>query len=257
MNKNSLPTALAVVLSIALLTGCKSSDVKSPAQLPPGGVGTTVAPEPPSPREIIRAAALQPLAPATGDGWRSLFDGSSLTGWRVTDFGNAGRVELQQGLMVFRMGAPFVGLNYTNEIPRVNYEVTLEAMRIEGDDFFCGLTFPVGDSYASLIVGGWGGSLVGISSIDNNDASENETTQNMSFQTGHWYRIRVRVSEQKLEAWVDQKKVADVVRAGRQFSLRPGDIELSKPFGLASWATSAAFRDLKLRAVACPDQPTQ
>jgi hypothetical protein len=138
----------------------------------------------------------------------------------------------------------------------MNYEVTLEATRVAGDDFFCGLTFPVGDSFASLIVGGWGGTVVGISSIDGADASENETTRTMSFEKGRWYRIRLRVSEQKLEAWLDQKKIVNVTSVGHQFSLRPGDIKLSKPFGLASWATSAAFRDIKIRAVEGPADST-
>ena len=159
--------------------------------------------------------------------------------------------------MVFWMGGPFTGATYTNEIPKRNYEVTLEAMRVAGEDFFCGLTFPVGDSFASLIVGGWGGSTVGISSIDGADASENETTQSMTFETGRWYRIRLRVSEQKIEAWIGQKKMVNVVTTDRKLSLRAGDIELSKPFGLASWLTSAAFRDIKIREVKGPADPTQ
>ena len=129
-------------------------------------------------------------------------------------------------------------------------------MRVEGDDFFCGLTFPIGDSFSSLILGGWGGSTVGISSIDGHDASANETAQEMSFETGHWYRIRLRVSEKKLEAWVGQKKIVEVVRAGHKFSMYGGEIELSKPFGLASWATSAAFRDVRIRDIpGSADQP--
>ncbi len=154
--------------------------------------------------------------------------------------------------MFFRMGGPFSGVNYTNPFPKMNYEVTLEAMRVKGDDFFCGLTFPIGNAFASLIVGGWGGSVTGISSIDGNDASQNETTQTIDFDSGRWYRIRLRVTEHRLEAWIDQKRVVNVKTDGLQFSLRPGDISLSKPFGLATWVTSAAMRDIKLRRVTEP-----
>ncbi len=205
-----------------------------------------------SPAEILRAAARQPATEVQGEGWQSLFDGSSFTGWRMTDFGGVGRVELQHGLMFFRMGGPFSGVNYTNPFPKMNYEVTLEAMRVKGDDFFCGLTFPIGNAFASLIVGGWGGSVTGISSIDGNDASQNETTQTIDFDSGRWYRIRLRVTEHRLEAWIDQKRVVNVKTDGLQFSLRPGDISLSKPFGLATWVTSAAMRDIKLRRVTEP-----
>jgi len=31
--------------------------------------------------------------------------------------------------------------------------------------------------------------------------------------------------------------------------LRFGDIELSKPFGLAAWSTSAAYRGIKMRNI--------
>jgi hypothetical protein len=257
MRKTLFLRALGVVLSLALLTGCASSRVAPPAAVPPPEAATASTEEPVTPREIVQAAAAKPLSPVPGDGWRSLFDGVSLDGWRVTDFGGPGRVELQDGLMVFRMGSPFTGANYTKAVPKQNYEVTMETMRVAGDDFFCGLTFPAGDSFASLIVGGWGGRLVGISSIDFNDASENETTQTMTFETGHWYRIRLRVTEQRLEAWIDQKKIVNVVTTGRKLSLRPGQIELSKPFGLASWLTSAAFRDVKIRDVSGPADPAQ
>ena len=54
------------------------------------------------------------------------------------------------------------------------------------------------------------------------DASENETTQFVSFETGRWYRIRLRVTEHKIEAWIEQKKVVDVGITGRKVSLRIG-----------------------------------
>lgn len=255
MNKNLIIPVLGVGLVMALITGCASSRPTTPAVVPPGAAVTTSPEQPATPLEIIQAAAAQALAPVAGDGWRPLFDGSSFNGWRVTNFGVVGRVELNQGLMVFWKGGPFTGVNYTNAVPKLNYEVTLQAMRVAGEDFFCGLTFPVGDSFASLIVGGWGGRTVGISSIDSADASENETTQSMVFETGRWYRIRLRVSAERIEAWIDRKKMVNVVTTGHRLSLRAGEIELSKPFGLASWLTSAAFRDIRIRAVEGPADP--
>jgi hypothetical protein len=254
MNKNLFALAIGGLLSIGL-AGCESSRT-APSDTAPRGEIRALEPPPAASTEsqILAAGAAQPPAPVEGEGWRELFDGKSLTGWRVTDFGGGGRVEVQKGLLVFWMGEPFVGVNYTNEIPRVNYEVTLQAMRVAGADFFCGLTFPVRDSHCSLIVGGWGGGVVGISSLDGADASENETTQFVTFETGRWYRIRVRVSEQKIEAWIEQKKVVDVLTAGRKISTRFGDIELSKPFGLASWSTSAAFRGIRIRSVEGPSE---
>jgi len=256
MNKNLFTLTLGV-LALVSLAGCESARTTRQSAVAPRGEVVSLPPrEPPATeKQILSTAAAQPPAPVEGEGWRSLFDGTSLKGWRVTDFGGGGRVEIQKGLLVLWTGDPFVGVNYTNEFPKVNYEVALEAMRVAGSDFFCGLTFPVNDSFVSLIVGGWGGSVVGISCLDGADASENETTKFVNFDTGHWYRIRVRVSGKKIEAWVEQKKVADVVTAGRKLSLRFGDIELSKPFGLASWSTSAAYRGIRIRNVEGPADP--
>src|SRR5207249_2729718 len=184
----------------------------------------------PLPSTVLQQAAAKPPLPFEGEGWQPMFDGKTLTGWRETQFAGRGEVQCQAGLIVLNMGDPFTGINWSNDFPKMNYEVALDAMRVTGSDFFCGLTIPVGDTFCSLIVGGWGGSLVGISSFDGMDASDNESTKFLNFDQGRWYRIRLRVTEKKIEGWVDQEKLVDVVTTGKRISLRPGDIELSKPF---------------------------
>jgi len=207
--------------------------------------------------QTIEHAASHPIAPVAGEGWKSMFDGETLTGWRPTDYGSKTRVEARRGLIYLGAGAPFNGINWTNDTPNVGYEISLEAMRTSGSDFFCGLTFPVRDSFCSLIVGGWGGSIVGLSNVDGADASENETTKYISFETGKWYRIQLRVTADKIEAWVEQKKVVNVTTTGRKLSLRFGEIELSKPLGIAAWDTGAALREIKIRKVTAPDSAAE
>jgi hypothetical protein len=259
MKKNLFALMAGGLLGLLGFCGCESARTVPSDTAPRGEIRALETPATATEGKILAAAAAQPSREGgiEGEGWRSLFDGKSLTGWRVTEFDSGGKVEVQDGLLVFRAGDPFVGVNYTNKIPNVNYEVTFEAMRVGGYDFFCGLTFPVSDSHCSLILGGWGGGVVGISSVDGADASENETTQFITFETGRWYRIRVRVTERKLEAWVEQKKIVDLVTTGRKISTRFGDIELSKPFGLASWTTSSAFRGIRLRTVEGPESPAK
>lgn len=187
----------------------------------------------------------KPAAPAVA--WIPLFDGKAMGQWKLTNFSGQGLVEIKDGALVLDMGDDLTGVNFTGETPRMNYEVSLEAQRQEGSDFFCGFTFPVGKEAATMVVGGWGGGLVGVSSIDGNDASENETTQVMKFDKGRWYRIRVKVTPELLETWIDDEQMAKVELPGKKVAMRPGEIELSAPFGLATFRTRGAFRDIKLR----------
>jgi hypothetical protein len=138
----------------------------------------------------------------------------------------------------------------------MNYEISLEAMRVDGGDFFCGLTFPVDKSPCSFIVGGWGGGVVGLSCIDGYDASENATTRYREFKNGQWYRIRVRVTPSKIEAWIDDEKMVDATTTGREISIRP-EVERSRPLGIASWCTTAAVRTIQVRRVDAPDSPPE
>lgn len=243
-----------LTLALGLAAGCATTRYQ-PSTVFANSVVTPV-PKPeltPSETDWIQRASTEPTKPFDGKDWLDLFDGKSLNGWRVTDFGEGGSVSVTNGLLVLRRGNPFVGVNLTNNVPSVNYEVAFDAMRVAGDDFFCGLTFPAGNSCCSLIVGGWGGGLVGISNLDGADASENETTTYVSFETGRWYRMRLRVTEQKIEAWVEQKKVVNLNTSGRSLSVRFGEIIHSQPFGIASWSTSALFRSIKIRAVSGVD----
>jgi hypothetical protein len=69
----------------------------------------------------------------------------------------------------------------------------------------------------------------------------------MEFAMNRWYRIRVRVTDEKIEAWIDDDKKVDVETKGRVIGLRPGDIQKSLPLGIASYMTRAAVRDIRLR----------
>ena len=117
---------------------------------------------------------------------------------------------------------------------------------MDGVDFFCTLTFPVTDSHASLVVGGWAGAVVGISCIDDKDASQNETTKYEGFKSEQWYRIRVRVLDKRIQAWIDDKQMVDVNIEGRKLSTRP-EVDLSRPLGIAAWETRSALRNISLR----------
>ena len=183
---------------------------------------------------------------AADGGWRPLFDGRALGGWKPTAFGGEGEVSVVDGAIQIGMGADLSGITWTGEFPKQNYELALEAQRVDGNDFFCGLTFPVGDDPLSLIVGGWGGGVVGLSSIDGQDAARNDTTLYRAFDTGRWYAVRVRVTPERVVCCLDEEGVIDQPLEGRKLSIRP-EVTASLPLGVATYATTARVRNLRWR----------
>lgn len=178
--------------------------------------------------------------------WRSMFDGKSLKGWKVPQFGGDGPVKVVDGVISIGMGVGCSGITWTGDLPKINYEFRMEARRVMGGDFFATTTFPHNDDPCSLVVGGWGGSVVGLSCIDYYDASENITTKYMSFKDKQWYQIHLRVTKQRIEAWIDKEKVVDMATKGRKISIRD-EVDLSRPFGIATWCTEGQLRKLEFR----------
>jgi len=178
----------------------------------------------------------------------SLFNGKTLDGWEITNFGPQGPVYVSGDAIILAMGDGCTGITWKKDFPDINYEVTLEAKREEGNDFFCGMTFPVGKDPCTLIIGGWGGTTVGLSCINGLDASENETTTLRKFEKDRWYAIRLQVTENEIKAWIDEDLVVDFTIADNRLSIRP-EVELSKPFGIASWMTRAAIRNIRVKKI--------
>jgi len=178
----------------------------------------------------------------------SLFDGKTLDGWELTSFGGEGDCYVEDGAIVLATGDPVTAINLPEDydLPTDNYEVVVEAKRVEGTDFFATITFPVGDSFCSLVVGGWAGTLIGLSSIDGEDASMNDTRSLKNFEDNRWYRIRLRVAEENISAWIDEEQVVDLDTAGKKISLR-NEMIPCRPLGIASFITTAAIRKVELQ----------
>lgn len=187
----------------------------------------------------------------SGDGWVKV---APSAGEKWEPLPPCGEVKWDEAGGVLRLGKceDLTGVRWTGPPPVVPFEVELEARRVEGTDIFCGLTVPARgkDECVTLVVGGWGGQLVGISSIDGYDASENETSSQREFENGRWYRIRLRAEASRLQAWIDDEPVVDFETEGRRLSLRFGPIEGCAPFGLATWQTTGELRGVRWRPLA-------
>jgi hypothetical protein len=198
--------------------------------------------------ELILLAAFAPAAPAA-DEWRPLFDGKSLAGWKESDFFGAAKVTVEGGAIMIGAGV-LTGITWaapSAPFPPGGYEVRVEAARIKGADFFAGITFPVGDSYCTWINGGWGGQVVGLSSINGADASRNETSFDRKFELGRYYLLRLRVTPDSISAWIDEEHVIEADIRGRNISLREGEIDRSIPFGIATFNTVGSIRKIEWR----------
>ena len=164
------------------------------------------------------------------------------------------------GVLVLGAGEPFSTVKYEGReeiLPREGYEISWDAMRISGEDFFAALTFPVGkktaegkDRCVTLVAGGWGGWVVGLSSLNHQFASENETTRSFEFKTGRWYRFTLQVTPEVIRAVIDGKEQFKVDVRDKQLSMHPSEIQTCVPLGFASYQTAGAIRNLQIRKLA-------
>ena len=145
-------------------------------------------------------------------------------------------------------GSPMTGIVFPSwlkdGIPVADYAINYEAMRASGGDFFASVTFPVRDekTFVTFVLGGWGGSQVGISYIDGYDASENTTGSSQRFENGRWYRLRVEVRTNEIKVLLNGRPIILTNIAGRTLGLRSGEIDQCIPFGFASYGTEGRVR---------------
>ena len=110
------------------------------------------------------------------------------------------------------------------------------------------MVFPVEDTFCSFVVGGWGGTIVGLSNVNHDNASQNMTTTTRDFDSGKWYKLRLRVTKDRIKAWIDDDVVVDLETTDRKIDLHRS-CEPCKPFGLATWKTTGAVRAIRVRTL--------
>jgi len=79
--------------------------------------------------------------PASTSGAKVLFDGKSLEDRKKCDFYKPGEVKVEDGLIIMSKGVSMSGITSTRQdLPTTNYELSYEAMRLAGRDFFAAAT---------------------------------------------------------------------------------------------------------------------
>ena len=209
--------------------------------------------------------------PAAKQQWIDLKDH-----WKQCEFGGDGEVKIKDGVAKLDFGQPITGVRWLGsfegdkavgsdsndpklrdaikaakkapKLARDHYEIRWECRRNGGDDFLCAVTMPIGKNYISLVMGGWGGGITGISSIDGYDASDNETTTYKAYDNGTWYKARVRVDAEKITVWIDDVEMFDVPREGHTFDIR-FEMEPCTPLGIANFECDSSIRKIQWRAL--------
>ncbi|MCA9137331.1 MAG: DUF1080 domain-containing protein [Planctomycetales bacterium] len=188
--------------------------------------------------------------------------------WKTCQFGGDGDVTINDGVIKLEYGDPLTGVRWggpfdgkksedadtasdaqageSQPLPRDNYEVRWECRRDKGFDFLCAFTFPVAEQHASLVMGGWGGGITGISSIDGRDASDNETTMFKNYDDKKWYKARVRVETEKITVWIDGKEMFDQPRKDHEFDIR-FEMDPCTPLGIANFECDSQIRNIQIR----------
>ena len=207
---------------------------------------------------IAAAALLMPGAAAVDAPSEPipLFDGETLKGWEATDFYKAGAVSVDDGAIVMAPSdarGGMTGITSTrSDLPTTDYELVFEARRTSGRDFFAAATFPVGDGFLTLVNGGWGGSITGLSSINGMDASENETGTTFDYENGTWYRFRILVTDRAVRCSIDDEEIIALDPEGRDLGTRL-EVRSNQPLGFASWESGGELRLVTLRRLT-PDE---
>ena len=178
-----------------------------------------------------------------------LFDGKSLEGWKRVESTRAGIVAIEDGAIVLESGGPMTLLVSTRvDLPRIDYEIAFEAKRTVGNDFFAAATFPVGKSHITLVNGGWGGSVTGLSSLNGSDASENDSRRFVKYENDKWYRFRVRVTDEVIRCWVDDREIFAVDHRDQEVKTRI-ETRSCQPLGFASYRSRGLIRSVEVRGL--------
>ena len=69
----------------------------------------------------------------------------------------------------------------------------------------------------------------------------------MDFTKAQWYKVRLIVTENRFQGFVDKKRIVNVGIKDRKIGMRFGEIEESIPLGISTFQTTGEFKNIKIR----------
>jgi len=207
--------------------------------------------EPPPPEAESEKRDVTPAPPKPPVGkpgeWVTLFDGKTSTGWRPAtgdSYSRPGRITVESGAVVLAAGKPRTAIVCTRTLPTMNYEIEWEVARLSGREIPCSVTFPVRDTYCALAV--WGHTSACFERINGKVVG----VKRLGFPVKSWHRVSLRVTEAELLCSIDGTPVTRVPLTDTTTITCPEHALARQPFGLGTYACSAAYRNFRIRRLA-------
>jgi hypothetical protein len=212
----------------------------APESAPTGGAPTSASPS-------TGQTPVKPQKPPVGDPWtpwQDLFDGRSLDDWKPM-----GTTHVENGTLVLE-GERFAGVATTRSVPKIGYEVTVEAMRFTGKDFGS-LVFPFHEMHCGLTVGGFTGDVVGFGNVNGTGPGgpQSPVDRRIAVEANRWYTVRLRVTEERIIAWLDNQLVITLNPHGCTFEALGPPL---RPLGVFAFGGKATIHSIRLRQLKSP-----
>src|SRR4029453_10475168 len=123
VSRSSRPLLVLACILAALLgqsAVCAAAEAHETPRKPAPATAKPATPPPPA--KPNATANPTPATPGQSTNWQSLFDGKTLTGWKEADFAGRGAVKVESGRLLLDSGI-MTGVTWTNDLPRMNYEI--------------------------------------------------------------------------------------------------------------------------------------
>ena len=157
-------------------------------------------------------------------------------------------MKVENGQIILEAGKDLTGITWTGEKPPDrNYELDAAGQARRGRGLFCRGHLPC-RRLVLLADSRWVGRH-GRRAVEHQRygrVGERDVAVNRVRRRAAGTTIRLRVTAEKIEAWLDERRIVDVALKGNQIDTRI-EMILSQPIGMASWRTKAALRDIRLR----------
>ena len=182
--------------------------------------------------------------------WVSLFDGKTLAGWKTVqsaeEDGPPGEVRASNGQITLDQAPKtWTSLVWQGEFPTTDYELLYEFQHLGG-----GATvtdFPVGQSQFRADCQS---EAFGVER--RKDGVSSELYSALFSYTDQWQRVQTRVSEGRIQAWLNGRKVADLPAVAALLSA--GAINLKGwPLHFGTCTAAGAVRNVYIRRIGAAD----